>query len=75
MERDLTGNAVVRAQGHMKRALAIFAERVPLGPDRVRMSKAELNRMYHKWSPEQRDMWVEQVGGYDVAGEMLDGPS
>lgn len=73
MERDLSGNAVVRAQEHMRRALEIFAERIPLGPGRVRMSKAELRRMYHGWTPEQRDMWVEQVGGYEIAGEMLDG--
>jgi len=57
----------------MSRALEIFKERVPLGPSRVRMSQAELRRVYGKWSPEQRMMWVEQVGGMEVAGEMLDG--
>ena len=57
----------------MKRALAIFAERIPLGPDRVQMSRAELRRTYAGWSPEQRMSWVNMVGGVDVAGEMLDG--
>ena len=73
MKRDLTGNAVDRANGHMKRALAIFAERIPLGPSRVSMSQAELRRMYAKWSPDQRTFWINSVGGYDIAGEMLDG--
>ena len=73
VRKDLSRTAVERAQGHMKRALAIFGERIPLGPQRVGVSQARLRQMYHGWSPEQRELWVQQVGGYEVAGEMLDG--
>lgn len=73
VKKDLTRLAVERAQQHAVRALEIIQQQVPIGPHRVGLSQAAMRRKFASWGPEQRRLWMQAVGGPDIAGEILDG--
>ena len=54
MDRDVTGQAAVAAAAVLVQARKLLKESMPLGPNKVRMTPAEMRKRLEKMAPNMR---------------------
>ena len=66
MERDITGRAVQQSARIVQRVIERINQKVPLGPDQVKMSPEELQREVSKMRGEPLLRMAELLGNEEV---------
>ena len=66
MERDITGRAVQQSARIVQKVIERINQKVPLGPDQVKMSPEELQREVSKMRGEPLLRMAELLGNEEV---------
>ena len=72
-ERDITGEAVMRATEMVMKIRSVIDEKIPLGPNKVQVTPDEIEKNYANMNPEERQAFAASQGGIEDALEMMNG--
>lgn len=71
MKDDVTHRAVQKAVARLDRVMDRVAKQIPYGPGKVALTQKEVISRYNKMTPQDRQMFVQMMGGPEFFMEYM----